>query len=89
MFLRTLKVLNDLQSAVASQPPEPPSQLAEPSSGTSLSEPPFPTSPQPLTSPIGFVPPNSHASHKQPHLTQMPLLTPPGNSSLGVSVPRR
>ena len=85
MFLRTLKALNDLQSAAASQPPDPPSQLAEQSSCTLVSEPSLPKSPQPPTSQIGFVPPNSHASHKRPHLTQMPLLTPPGNSFLGVS----
>src|SRR6202795_325753 len=50
MYLRTLKALQDLQTAAAPQP-EPPSQPEPP-----LPEPSSPMSIQPLTPPIGFVP---------------------------------
>jgi hypothetical protein len=63
MYLRTLKVLQDLQSAAASQP-EP---LPQPE--TPISEPPSPSATQPLTPPIGFVPTNPSASGEPPHLS--------------------
>jgi hypothetical protein len=97
MFLRTLKALQDLQAAAASQPAGPsqldeqPAQLAEPAPGTPVSELPSPVPAQPLTPPIGFVPPNSPGSGEQPHLTHV-LLAPPRAieiSFLGVSAPRR
>ena len=59
MFLRTLKALQDLQSAAASEPAGTPSHRAEPSPDTPLSDPTRLISTQPLTRSIGFVPPNS------------------------------
>ena len=59
MFLRTLKALQDLQSAAASEPAETPSHRAEPSPDTPFSDPTRLISTQPLTRSIGFVPPNS------------------------------
>jgi hypothetical protein len=59
MFLRTLKALQDLQSAAASEPAGTPSYRAEPSPDTPFSDPTRLISTQPLTRSIGFVPPNS------------------------------
>jgi hypothetical protein len=57
MYLRTLKVLQDLQAAAAA-PPEQPSQPVEQTSApdTPVSEPASPVPTQPFTPPIGFVP---------------------------------
>src|SRR6266852_531486 len=79
MYLRTLKVLQDLQAAAASQP-EPASQSVDQASepDTPVSESSSPVATQPLTPPIGFVPTNASASGQPPHLRPAPLLTPPG-----------
>src|SRR6267142_3792286 len=89
MYLRTLKGLQDLQAAAASQPAEQPSQLVDHAPDTPVSEPASPLSTQPLKPPIGFVPPTAPASGEPPHLTQVRLLTPSRALFLGVSAPRR
>jgi hypothetical protein len=73
MYLRTLKVLQDLQAAAASQPSEPASQPETP-----VYEPSSPVPTQPLTPPIGFVPTNGSASGEPPNLSQARPLAPPG-----------
>jgi hypothetical protein len=60
MFLRTLEALQDLQAAAVSQA----GPLSQPE--TPISETPSPVPTQPLTPPIGFVPPNSPGSGEQP-----------------------
>jgi hypothetical protein len=95
MYLRTLKVLQDLQAAPAEQASRPagqPSPFVEQDPATPVSESPSPMSIQPLTQPIGFVPTNPSASGEPPHLSQVRLLTPPRateNGFLGASAPRR
>jgi hypothetical protein len=92
MYLRTLKVLQDLQAAAPSQPAEQPSPFVEQSPDTPVSEPASPASTQPLTPQIGFVPQRAPASGERPHLSQMRLLTPPRATEkliLGVSAPLR
>src|SRR5713226_4132119 len=64
MFLRTLKALQELQATAASQ-------SAQAAPATTFSEPPSlvatdPITPQPLTSPIGFVPQSAPTSPKRP-----------------------
>ena len=71
MYLRTLKVLQDLQAAPTSQPAEPASPPETPVYESASS---VPT--QPFTPPIGFVPTNGFASWKPPHLSQARLLAP-------------
>src|SRR5260370_1379548 len=71
MFLRTLKVLQELQAAAASQP-EPVSQPDAP-----VPEPSSPLAIQPLTPPIGFVPTNASTSGEPPHLGQQRPPTSP------------
>src|SRR6266851_4816919 len=58
MYLRTLKALQDLQTAAASQPPEPAPQSRDQASepDTPISDSPFPVPTQPHAPPIGFVP---------------------------------
>jgi hypothetical protein len=83
MYLRTLKALQELQAAAASQPAEQPAQPAEEppqfvdqSPDTPLSEPASSVATQPLKPQIGFVPPNTPASGERLHLSQVRLLTP-------------
>jgi hypothetical protein len=71
LYLRTLKVLQDLQ-ATAAQSVEPISAPDSP-----ISKPASPASTQPLTPPIGFVPTNVSASGEPPRPSQLRLLTPP------------
>ena len=93
MYLRTLKALQDLQTAATQQA----SQSVEPVSppDTPISEPPSPVATQPLTPPIGFVPTIAPAPVEPPHLTQpRPLIPPTANSKLifsasSISAPRR
>jgi hypothetical protein len=80
MYLRTLKALQELQTAAASQPAAPVSQPDTP-----LPEPSSPMSIQPLTQPIGFVPTNPSASGEPPHLSQPQPLTPLGANSKLIS----
>ena len=79
MYLRTLKALQDLQTAAA--------QSVEPISATDapISEPPSPVPPQPLTPQIGFVPANVSASGEPPRPSQLRLLTPPRAKELDFS----
>src|SRR5438128_6569480 len=59
MFLRTLKALQDaVTSKSANQDPD-----------TTFFEPPSPMATQPLTPPIGFVPPSAPASREWPHVS--------------------
>src|SRR5712692_5973763 len=84
MYLRTLKALQDLQAAAATQPAEPASQpveqaapFVEQSPDTPVSEPASTVATQPLAPPIGFVPQSAPASEQRAHLTHVRLLTPP------------
>jgi hypothetical protein len=77
LYLRTLKALQELQTAAASQP-EPVSQPDAP-----LPEPSSPMSIQPLTQPIGFVPQSARASSKQPHVSYENHEAPPGSRNVG------
>jgi hypothetical protein len=70
MYLRTLKALQELQTAA--EPAEQPSQSVEPVSqpDTPVPEPASRVSIQPLTPPIGFVPQIAPASSELSHVSQ-------------------
>jgi len=70
MFLRTLKALQDLQSAPSSAAP------VESAPDTPVFEPPSPMPTQPLAPQIGFVPPSAPEPLKPPRLTIDHLATP-------------
>jgi hypothetical protein len=69
MYLRTLKVLQDLQAAA---PAEQPSEPVMP-----VSESPSPMPTQPLTPPIGFVPPSARGVGQVPDLPKPTVERPP------------
>ncbi len=79
MYLRTLKVLQELQAAAA--PAEQFSQPAEQAPDTPASEPVSPVATQSLAPPIGFVPPSAPASRERSYLSHENLETPPGTHS--------
>jgi hypothetical protein len=81
MYLRTLKVLQDLQAAPA--PPEPASPFVDQASepDTPVSKPASPVATQPLTPPIGFVPQSAPASRQRPQMSHENLAAPPGMPS--------
>ena len=76
MYLRTLKVLQDLQTAAA----ESAKLVSQPD--TPLPEPSSPMSIQPLTQPIGFVPQTAPTSAKPPHVSHENHEAPPGRTGI-------
>jgi hypothetical protein len=80
MYLRTLKVLQDLQAAAPpEQANEPAPQPVEPASNpaTPFPESASPVATQPLTPPIGFVPANARGAGPRPaKTTRGPACTP-------------
>jgi hypothetical protein len=85
MYLRTLKALQDLQTAAAS-PPEPAPQSRDQASepNTPVSDSPFPVPTQPHAPPIGFVSQSAPAHGERPR-----LLTPVASIEIDLSAPRR